>query len=91
MQRAILLARNSVSEEGRVSPKVGAVLARDGVVIGEAFRGELEAGQHAEFTLLERKLADDLIAGKTLFTTLEPYTARNTPKRPASKAPHVTW
>ena len=38
MQRAITLARQCESESGKVSPKVGAVVARDGVVIGEAFR-----------------------------------------------------
>lgn len=75
MEIAIEVMRSSVHEprhDGKANPIVGAVLRRrDGTVV-TASRGELRQGDHAEYTLLERKSRDQNLDGALLFTTLEP-------------------
>jgi pyrimidine deaminase RibD-like protein len=93
MQTAIEESSRCINEEVRdplaplkVTPLVGAVLVRDGVQIASARRGEHQPGEHAEFTLLEKKLSGRKNAGAILFTTLEPCT-----KRGPGKTPCVEW
>lgn len=68
MQRAHAL---SLRGGGRVNPNplVGAVLVRDGVVIGEGFHAFF-GGPHAEVGAIEAAGGD--VAGATLYVTLEP-------------------
>lgn len=85
MKLAVEVMKNSIQEprEDKTSPKVGAVLVSpDGEVLGTAFRGELRDGDHAEFTLLERKNRSKDVTGCYLFATLEPCApgARRHPK-----------
>src|ERR1700735_449907 len=56
-QLAIVEARKSVPEDGRVHPKVGVVVVKDGRVIASAYRGEIPEC-HAEYIALEKKLED---------------------------------
>jgi diaminohydroxyphosphoribosylaminopyrimidine deaminase / 5-amino-6-(5-phosphoribosylamino)uracil reductase len=71
LERALELAEGG---RGRVSPNplVGAVIVRDGVIVGEGFHAEL-GGLHAERAALEdcRSRGEDP-AGATLYVTLEP-------------------
>lgn len=90
MQMAIDVMRDSLSEprdDGKVSPKVGAVLVGTDGRIVTAARGEYRYGDHAEFTLLERKLRQVNVTGATLFATLEPCApgSRNHPKLPCAE------
>jgi len=82
-QLVVKEARKSISEDGRVHPKVGVVVVKDGRVLATAHRGEIPQG-HAEFIALEKKLADVSLSGSTVYTTLEPCTSRNHPKIPCA-------
>ena len=85
MQMAIDVMMQSVEEprsDGKVSPKVGAILIKPDGTVESAYRGELRFGDHAEFTLLERKNRSEPLDGSILFATLEPCApgARRHPK-----------
>jgi pyrimidine deaminase RibD-like protein len=81
---AIEEALKSVPEDNRSHPKVGAVVVKNGQVLSKAHRGEI-LKSHAEYIALDDKLADDLIAGATVYTTLEPCTTRKHPKIPCAQ------
>jgi len=84
MAMAIEVMNKSIQEprSDKVSPKVGALLIKPNGEIETAFRGELRHGDHAEFTLLERKNRSMPLDGSILFATLEPCApgARKHPK-----------
>lgn len=77
MRRALELARRA---EGltRPNPAVGAVVVRDGRIVGEGFHPEAGA-PHAEILALQQ--AGELARGATLYVTLEPccHTGRTGP------------
>lgn len=73
-------SHNEPRKDGKVPPKVGAVLVFPNGRIVMGYRGELRDGDHAEYTLLERKLGHEKLDDCVLFTTLEPCVERNPPK-----------
>ena len=75
MKMAIEVMRQSVHEsrkDDKASPLVGTVLYKPDGTVETACRGELRYGDHAEYTLLERKNRHCKLDGSILFTTLEP-------------------
>jgi pyrimidine deaminase RibD-like protein len=80
---AIEQARRSIPEDDRVHPRVGAVVVKDGRILALAHRGEIPQC-HAEYIALEKKLTDVSLSGATVYTTLEPCTARKHPKVPCA-------
>jgi diaminohydroxyphosphoribosylaminopyrimidine deaminase / 5-amino-6-(5-phosphoribosylamino)uracil reductase len=69
LERAIELARNGVGAV-KPNPVVGAVVARDGEVLGEGWHEEF-GGVHAEVNAIEACGVADL-SGATLYVSLEP-------------------
>ena len=85
MTMAVEVMKHSINEpraDGKASPLVGAVLVKPDGTVDTAFRGELRHGDHAEYTVLERKNRDEQLDGSVLFATLEPCApgARKHPK-----------
>lgn len=75
MEQAVEVMRQSVIEaraDGKACPLVGALLRKIDGTVESACRGELRDGDHAEYTLLERKNRDCKLDGALLFTTMEP-------------------
>ena len=85
MEHAVQVMQRSTPEhraDEKATPSVGAVIWRPDEDDVSACRGELREGDHAEYTLLERKLQDSRLDDAVLFSTLEPCApgARQAPK-----------
>jgi len=84
MQLAVEVMKKSIPERKKKgpSPYVGAVLVFPDGTVETAYRGELREGDHAEYTLLDKKHRHRELSGCWLFATLEPCApgARNAPK-----------
>jgi pyrimidine deaminase RibD-like protein len=79
-KEAVSLARKSVAEDDRPHPYVGVVIVKDGKILATGFRGESGKGDHGEYCAL-KKLNEADAQGATVYTTLEPCSERNPPKK----------
>jgi ATP-dependent DNA helicase RecG len=84
MKLAVVVMKKSIPERKKndPSPYVGAVLVFPDGTVETAYRGELREGDHAEYTLLDKKNRHKELSDCWLFATLEPCApgARNAPK-----------
>lgn len=74
MKLAIEAMKKSVDElnKNTPSPRVGAVLVFPDGTYESAYRGEYREGEHAEYTLLDKKFRMKEVSDCWLFVTLEP-------------------
>jgi pyrimidine deaminase RibD-like protein len=78
---AVAEARKSIAEDdGKPHPYVGVVIVRDGKILATGFRGESGKGDHGEYCAL-KKVNEADVQGATVYTTLEPCSERNPPKK----------
>lgn len=85
MELAVKVMKGSEQEprkDGKVVPLVGVVIYKADGAVENAYHGELRDGDHAEFTLLEKKNRANRLDNSILFTTLEPCApgSRHEPK-----------
>ncbi len=89
MKLAVEVMKDSIPEQKKrdPSPYVGAVLVFLDGTVETAYRGEFREGDHAEYTLLDKKNRYSDLSGCWLFATLEPCApgARNAPKLSCSE------
>jgi pyrimidine deaminase RibD-like protein len=75
-EEAIIVAQKSIAEDdGRLHPRVGAVVVKNGNVLASGYRGENGKGAHAEYSAMQKVNKADL-EGCTVYTTLEPCSIR---------------
>ncbi|PYX81040.1 MAG: hypothetical protein DMG70_21225 [Acidobacteria bacterium] len=80
-EMAVAEARKSIAEDdGRPHPYVGVVIVKDGKIVATGFRGESGKGDHGEYCAL-KKVNEADVKGTTVYTTLEPCSERNPPKK----------
>ena len=65
MREAFEASKSCIAEEDKKipTPFVCAVLVKHGRLLGTAYRGEIGPGEHADYTLLERKLKEEDLTG----------------------------
>jgi ATP-dependent DNA helicase RecG len=88
MKIAVNVMEKSIDERNRrnPSPRVGAVLVFPNGDYDVAWRGQFREGDHAEYTVLDKKYRTVDLTRCWLFATLEPCgpNARKKPKVPCS-------
>ncbi len=83
IKQSINVSRKSRNEDGRLHPKVGVAIIKDNKILTCAYRGELEPGDHAEYTGL-KKCPEANFKDAILVTTLEPCTSRKHDNKPCA-------